>query len=300
MPADNTTGYCGIVLAGGTGTRLQPLTQAVSKQLLPVYDKPLIYYPLSVLMLSGIRDILVISTPDDQPLFQRLLGDGARFGLNFSYASQEQPTGLAEAFRIGADFIGDRAVSLILGDNIFYGSGLSGRLQHAMDRPEGAVILGYQVRDPRRFGVVEFDRSGRALSIEEKPANPRSNYAVTGAYFCDNKAVEYAQELKRSARGEYEITDVLLRYLENDDLAMETLGRGFAWLDAGTHEALFDASQFVETVEKRQGFKVACLEEIGYRKGWLTADDLLRAAANANSSSYGMYLRELVTGEFSD
>lgn len=300
MPNVEPSSYCGIVLAGGTGTRLHPLTKVVSKQLLPVYDKPMVYYPLSVLMLAGIRDILVISAPEDRPLFERLLDDGARFGLRVQYAVQDQPGGLAESFLIGAEFVGDRPVSLILGDNIFYGSGLSGRLRHAMTRPEGAVVLGYQVRDPRRFGVVEFDRTGRALSIEEKPSAPRSNYAVTGAYFCDNRVIQYAGEIEPSARGELEITEVLRRYLVEDDLAVEMLGRGFAWLDAGTHEALFDASQFVETVEKRQGFKIACLEEIGYRNGWLTADDMLRAAADSESSTYGAYLRELVTGEFSD
>jgi glucose-1-phosphate thymidylyltransferase len=296
LPDVDPSSYCGIVLAGGTGTRLHPLTQVVSKQLLPVYDKPMIYYPLSVLMLAGIRDILVISTFADQPLFERLLGDGSRFGIRIDYAIQDKPRGLADAFRIGAPFVGGRPVCLILGDNIFYGPGLSWRLRRAMTRPEGMVVLGYQVRDPRRFGVVEFDRSGRALSIEEKPSAPKSGYAVTGTYFCDSRVLRYARELEPSERGELEIVDLLRRYLDEDGLGVERLGRGFAWLDAGTHEALFDAARFVETVEQRQGFKVACLEEIGYRNGWVTGDEVLRSAAESESSSYGAYLRELVTG----
>jgi glucose-1-phosphate thymidylyltransferase len=283
----------GIVLAGGSGTRLAPMTMAVSKQLLPIYDKPMIYYPISVLMLSDIREILIISTPRDLPLYRDLLGDGAAFGISFSYAEQRAPNGLAEAFLIGAGFIGGHSSALILGDNLFFGQGFADYLVNARDRREGATIFSYPVHDPSRFGVVEFDSSGLALSIEEKPEKPRSNHAVTGLYFYDDQVVDIAREVKPSARGELEITDVNRRYLELGRLHVEQLGRGFAWLDTGTFSALLDAANFVATLQRRQGLQIACLEEIAFRKGWLTADDLTCRARELHNSEYGSYLRQL-------
>ncbi len=283
----------GIILAGGSGTRLHPITRGVSKQLLPIYDKPMIYYPLSVLMLAGIRDVLVISTPDDLPGFRRLLGDGSDFGITLSYAQQPSPDGLAQAFLIGADFIGDDRVCLVLGDNIFYGYGFSGMLREAAQRATGATIFGYRVADPQRFGVVEFDAGGRAVSIEEKPERPKSPYAVTGLYFYDNNVVDIARRVRPSARGELEITDVNNAYLRRGDLHVKLLGRGFAWLDTGTHESLLDAGTYVQTIERRQGQKVACLEEIAFNNGWLDRAGLEARGARLDKTDYGQYLLAL-------
>ncbi|WP_343844228.1 glucose-1-phosphate thymidylyltransferase RfbA [Bowmanella denitrificans] len=284
----------GIVLAGGSGTRLYPLTMGVSKQLMPVYDKPMIYYPISVLMLAGIRQIALITTPHDQSQFQKLLGDGQRFGIEITYLVQEQPNGIAEAFLIAEDFIAGDNVCLVLGDNIFYGSGFSPKLKAAARKNSGATIFGYQVKDPERFGVVEVDEHLNAVSIEEKPSKPKSNYAVTGLYFYDSQVVEIAKTIQPSARGELEISCVNDVYLQNKQLQVEILGRGFAWLDTGTHDSLMEASQFVQTVEHRQGFKIACLEEIAFLNKWLQADDVLRYAEILEKNDYGQYLRSLV------
>jgi glucose-1-phosphate thymidylyltransferase len=284
----------GIVLAGGSGTRLHPVTRAMSKQLLPVYDKPMVYYPLSSLMLAGIRDILVITTPQDQDAFQRLLGNGADLGVSLTYALQPHPGGIAQAFLVGRDFVGKERVALALGDNIFFGHGLPELLQRAAARERGATVFGYRVADPERYGVVEFDGKGKALSIEEKPKQPRSNYAVTGLYFYDNDVVEIARTLQPSPRGELEITDVNLEYLRRGTLRMEILGRGMAWLDTGTHESLHDASTFIETIEKRQGLKIACPEEVAYRMGYVDADQVRRLAQPLRQSAYGQYLLKML------
>jgi len=287
----------GIILAGGTGSRLHPLTRAVSKQLVPVYSKPMVYYPLSTLMLAGIREILVITTPDEQEGFRRLLGDGAAIGLRIDYAVQPSPDGLAQAFIIGREFVGGDRVALALGDNIFYGAHFSDSLREAAGRATGATVFGYQVRDPERYGVVEFDQAGRAISIEEKPARPRSSFAVTGLYFYDNQVLDIAAALKPSARGELEITDVNRAYLDRGALHVEKLGRGTAWLDTGTHESLMQASNYIQAIEERQGLMVACLEEIAYRMGYISADDLARLARAMGSSTYGKYLTHVLEQE---
>ena len=284
----------GIILAGGSGTRLYPLTRAASKQLMPVYDKPMIYYPLSTLMLAGIKDILIISTPQDLPRFKELLQDGSEFGIQLSYAEQPSPDGLAQAFIIGEEFIGDDSVSLILGDNIYHGPGLSKMLQKAASKESGATVFGYHVKDPERFGVVEFDKNMNAISIEEKPEHPRSNYAVTGLYFYDNDVVEIAKSIKPSPRGELEITDVNKAYLDRGDLSVEVMGRGFAWLDTGTHESLLEASQYIETVQRMQNVQVANLEEIAYRMGYISREDVLTLAQPLKKNEYGQYLLRLI------
>ena len=293
----------GIILAGGSGTRLYPLTMVTSKQLLPIYDKPMIYYPMSVLMNAGIRDILIISTPQDTPRFKELLGDGHQLGIHLSYAVQPSPDGLAQAFIIGSDFIGDDAVAMVLGDNIFSGHGLNKRLKAAVNNAisgKGATVFGYYVDDPERFGIVEFDKNGKAISIEEKPEHPKSNYCVTGLYFYDNHVVEYAKNLKPSKRGELEITDLNRIYLENDQLNVELLGQGFTWLDTGTHESLVEATNFVKTVETHQHRKIACLEEIAYLNGWISKEDILAVYSKMKNNQYGQYLKDVVDGKYLD
>ena len=287
----------GIILAGGSGTRLYPLTMVTSKQLLPIYDKPMIYYPLSTLMLAGIRDILIISTPHDLPNFKRLLGDGSRYGINLSYKIQESPDGLAQAFIIGEEFIGDSNCAMILGDNIFHGNGLIKQLKAAVNNNNKATIFGYYVEDPERFGVVEFDNAGKVISIEEKPKNPKSNYAVTGLYFYDNKVCEYAKTLKPSQRGELEITDLNKIYLEKGNLDVITLGRGYGWLDTGTIDSLYEASEYVRVIERRQGLKIACLEEISYKNGWIDKETLLESAYQYGKSPYGQHLKNVFDGK---
>ena len=290
----------GIILAGGSGTRLYPLTKVTSKQLLPIYDKPMIYYPLSVLMNAGIREILIISTPEDTPRFEALLGDGHQFGIELSYAVQPSPDGLAQAFIIGEDFIGSDSVAMILGDNIFHGHGLTRRLQEAAAKEKGATVFGYYVDDPERFGIVEFDAEGKAVSLEEKPAHPKSNYCVTGLYFYDNRVVEYAKALKPSARGELEITDLNKIYLRNGELEVTLLGQGFTWLDTGTHESLVDATNFVKTVETHQHRKIACLEEIAYLRGWITDEQMNAAYELLKKNQYGAYLKDVMDGKYID
>lgn len=290
----------GIILAGGSGTRLYPLTKVTSKQLLPIYDKPMIYYPLSVLMNAGIQDILIISTPDDTPRFESLLGDGHQFGINLTYAIQPSPDGLAQAFIIGEEFIGGDNVAMVLGDNIFHGHGLAKKLQEAAQKETGATVFGYYVDDPERFGIVEFDKEGKAISIEEKPEKPKSNYCVTGLYFYDNKVVEYAKNLKPSKRGELEITDLNRIYLENGELEVTLLGQGFTWLDTGTHESLVEATNFVKTVETHQHRKIACLEEIAYLKGWISKEELLETYEVLKKNQYGAYLKDVMDGKYID
>ncbi len=290
------TNYKGIVLAGGSGTRLQPVTKGVSKQLLPVYDKPMIYYSISVLMLAGIKEILVISSPQDMSGYQRLLGDGSDFGIEIEYAIQPSPDGLAQAFLIGEDFIGGNNIALVLGDNIFYGQNFTANLKAATSKDSGASIFGYHVKDPQRFGVVDFDTNGQVTSIEEKPKNPKSNFAITGLYFYDNDVVEIAKSLKPSARGELEITDINNIYQNRGDLTVELLSRGFAWLDTGTHDSLIEAGKFVQTVEHRQGLKIACLEEIAFHQGWITKDKLLKQAQALKNTNYGEYLAKVASG----
>ena len=293
----------GIILAGGSGTRLYPLTMVTSKQLLPVYDKPMIYYPLSVLMNAGIRDILIISTPQDLPRFQELLRDGSQFGVRLSYKEQPSPDGLAQAFIIGEEFIGDDSVAMVLGDNIFAGHGLKKRLKAAIENAEsgrGATVFGYYVDDPERFGIVEFDKNGKAVSIEEKPSKPKSNYCVTGLYFYDNRVVEYAKNLKPSARGELEITDLNRIYLEENQLNVELLGQGFTWLDTGTHESLVEATNFVKTIEQHQHRKIACLEEIAYLNGWISKEDVLKVYELLKKNQYGQYLKDVLDGKYMD
>ena len=286
----------GIILAGGSGTRLYPITKGVSKQLLPVYDKPMVYYPLSVLMIAGIQDVLIITTPEDQFGYVRMLGDGQEFGVNLFYAEQPSPDGLAQAFIIGEDFIGDDSVCLVLGDNIFWGQGFTSILKRAAGRNSGASVFGYQVKDPERFGVVAFDENQKAISLEEKPEKPKSNFAVTGLYFYDNDVVKMAKQVKPSHRGELEITAINQMYMERGDLNVELLGRGFAWLDTGTHESLLEAAMFVETIEKRQGYKIACLEEIAWNNGWLSNEQVIQTAKTLSKNSYGKYLMDLVRG----
>ncbi len=288
----------GIILAGGSGTRLYPLTQVVSKQMLPVYDKPMIYYPLSTLMLAGIRDVLIISTPHDLPMFETLLGDGSKIGMTFTYAVQPSPDGLAQAFIIGKEFIGDDSVALVLGDNIFYGYGFPEMLANAVSRDQGATIFAYPVKDPERYGIVEFDENNKALSLEEKPESPKSNFAIPGLYFYDNRVIDIAENLKPSARGELEITDVNRRYLESGELHVQCLGRGFAWLDTGTHDAMHEAANYVETIEKRQGLKISCIEEIAYRLGYIDAVQLEALGRVMAKNTYGQYLLRLAKGEF--